>query len=258
MRAAAFAKSHQPASRASGTFAKLPPSRRPQIQSGLCRPCNPPAAASPFRHQATARVSPGRQTPEHRGPAPRRKAATKRIGFASACHRECFPSFAQHLFAAFAAPLTGDPASHPVSGDPAVRHSGPVAASRTQPDASRGVQTARQNEANKALCERRAGESWRAQDPRPKNPALSRHVPLHSLCHAERYAAENISGGERESFRYASLWAIACRRRSTGKRQRSLRSDLSDRLKQQRPRLPTHPDLVPCIQRAFLVLPNPR
>ena len=69
-RAAAFAKSPHPASRASGPCRNFRPHRAPQIQSDLCRPGNPLASRLPSIHQATAPVSPGRQKSEHRGPAP--------------------------------------------------------------------------------------------------------------------------------------------------------------------------------------------
>jgi hypothetical protein len=91
VRAKAFAKSLQPASRASGPFRNVRPRVAPNVSLASATRAKPPAAASPARHQATARVSPGRQTPEHRGPAPRPRIATEWECFASACHRECFP-----------------------------------------------------------------------------------------------------------------------------------------------------------------------
>jgi hypothetical protein len=119
MRAAAFAKSHQPASRASGTFVKLPPSRRPQIQSGLCRPCKPPAIASPATIQATARVSPGRQTPEQRDPAPTARRTPQkdllRVGVALGVRSV---AFAQHSIAAECRPTDREPGEATLSAGP--------------------------------------------------------------------------------------------------------------------------------------------
>jgi len=66
---------------------KLPPSQRPQNQSDLCHP----GKTQPLRPPdtpATARVSPGRQKSEQRGPAPRPGPAAL-LSSAPAWHREC-------------------------------------------------------------------------------------------------------------------------------------------------------------------------
>ena len=62
-------------------------------------------------------------------------------------------------------------------------------------------------EANRALCERRAGESCRAQDPRPKNPRLAGTSRCTPNATADAPQREKISGGVWGSFRYAPLWA---------------------------------------------------
>ena len=71
MSAKAFAKSHQPAGRASGTCRNFRPHIAPTICPTSGAPGKPLALRLPATHQATAPVSPGRQKSEQRGPAPR-------------------------------------------------------------------------------------------------------------------------------------------------------------------------------------------
>jgi len=70
MSAKAFAKSHQPAGRASGPCRNFRPHSAPEISPTSAASGKPLALRLPASHQATARVSPGRQKSEHRGPAP--------------------------------------------------------------------------------------------------------------------------------------------------------------------------------------------
>ena len=68
--AKAFAKSPQPAGRASGPCRNFRPHSAPKISPTSAAPGKPLALRLPATHQATAPVSPGRQKSEHRGPAP--------------------------------------------------------------------------------------------------------------------------------------------------------------------------------------------
>ena len=69
--AKAFAKSPQPAGRASGPCRNFRPHNAPKISPTSAAPGKPLALRLPASHQATAPVSPGRQKSEHRGPASR-------------------------------------------------------------------------------------------------------------------------------------------------------------------------------------------
>jgi len=103
--------------------------------------------------------------------------------------------------------VPGNPASHPVTGSPP---SGMKAPTRLPKTSARREPTCPDGpacEANRALCERRAGESCRAPDPRPKNPrspGTSRCIPCAT---PDSLQLGKVSGGVLGSFRYAPLWA---------------------------------------------------
>jgi hypothetical protein len=99
-------------------IAKLPPSRRPQNQSGLCRPGKPLALRLPRNHPGDGprltRPSDAR-TARPRAQTHANRMDLLRVDVAQGVRNR---PVAQHLLAAVAAPLTGNPASHPVSGSP--------------------------------------------------------------------------------------------------------------------------------------------
>ena len=93
------------------------------------------------------------------------------------------------------APVTGNPASHPVTGSPP---SGMKAPTRLPKPSARREPTCPDGpacEANRALCERRAGESCRAPDPRPKNPRSSGTSRCTPNATPDAPLVEEISGG---------------------------------------------------------------
>jgi hypothetical protein len=76
MSAQAFAKSHQPAGRASGLAETSALTAPPKSVRPLAGPGKPRALRLPTTHQATAPVSPGRQKSEQHGPpAPARASS---------------------------------------------------------------------------------------------------------------------------------------------------------------------------------------
>jgi len=143
MSAKAFAKSPQPARRASGPWQNFLPHDAPKISPTSAAPGKPLALRLPATCQATAPISPSRHKSEKRGPAPQPGPAAL-MSSAPAWHRECNTvAFAQHRFAVTVRPGDREPGQPPCHRVPAVRHEGPDAASRNRPDASQHVQTAR-------------------------------------------------------------------------------------------------------------------
>jgi len=181
------------------TFTKLPPSRRPQNQSGLCRPCKPLALRPPRSHPGDGpRLTRPSDARTARPRAPSRSPA-KRKSSASAWHRECFPQPSHNTcLLSVAAPLPGHPASHPVSGSPPSGMKAPTRPRGLSP--TRANMSRRPGNRSKQGVVRKtgAGEFFRAPDPRPRrprSPGTSRCTPC-ATPNAPRLRKVSGGGGD--------------------------------------------------------------
>ena len=111
-----------------------------------------------------------------------------------------------------AAPVSGNPASHPVTGSPP---SGMKAPTRLPKTSARREPTCPDGpacEANRRIVRKTGGRVLSSARPAPQEPALVRHVPLHSLCHAGRSAAtrKSVAGFWGHHFAALHYGQIAC------------------------------------------------
>ena len=193
MSAAAFAKSPQPASRASGPWQNFRPHDAPNISPTSAAPGKPLALRLPADRQATAHVSPGRQqvgTSRPRVPF----TATTLTSSGPAWHWECdtAPTHKGMLYSQCSHAI-GNPASHPIERGPPSGMKAPTRLPKTSARREPTCPDGPHNEYNSRLVRRRGRRVLASARPAPQEPALVRHVPLHSQCHAGRSA-----GGENQ------------------------------------------------------------
>jgi hypothetical protein len=207
MRAAAFAMSPQPAGRASGPLQNFRPHAAPKFSlafatraSRLPSPAPQPSRRRPASHPAVKRQKsaaprPDRGSPQN-GKAPRRRGTGR-----------ANPSCRTTLVCCICRPTAREPGRATLSAGPRRQAHRPRRGFVTQPEASRGVRAARQLKQTRSCAKDGASESFRAPDPRPKNP----RSPGTSRCthnatpDALRLIILVAGGGG--SLRYASLWA---------------------------------------------------
>ena len=123
--------------------------------------------------------------------APRpERAPEELICFAPAWHRDCKTvAFAQYSIASDAAPVPGNPASHPVTGSPPsgmkapTRHRG-LSPTRANMSRRPGIRS------HQGIVRKTGGRVLTSANTRAPRPRALQARPAQSLCHAKRSAAE--------------------------------------------------------------------